>query len=72
MKAIPKKVEGTFSYPPRPFFFTGKWEQVTLGNRRVAYRNRKTVFVPVYQAEDGEEILLMWLQTKDTTKVEIC
>jgi hypothetical protein len=46
-------------YPEKLYIFTDTYESVTLGNRRTAMRNRKTISVPVYKAEDGEIMLLM-------------
>jgi len=47
----------TSGYPEKLFRFAG-WELVETGHRRIARRNRKTVLVPVYQADDGEKILM--------------
>lgn len=41
--------------------YSGEWEDVQLGGRRCAARNRKTVYAPIYRSEDGRVLLMMKL-----------
>ena len=50
------------SWPDKPFFFNGEWQEITLGSPNTAGRNRKRVYVPVYAAADGETFCYMPLQ----------
>ena len=43
-------------WPEKTFRFTGEWEETRTGGRRGAARNRRLLFLPIYQAEDGERI----------------
>jgi hypothetical protein len=47
----------TSGYPEKKFHLIG-WEPVQIGGRRAAKRNRVTVLMPIYQAADGETILV--------------
>jgi hypothetical protein len=49
-------------YPPKNFLWTGEWIERSVGGRSAAARNRKTVWYPLYRADDGETIA-------DTTQV---
>ena len=43
-------------WPEKQFRFTGEWEEMRTGGRRGTARNRRPLFLPIYQAEDGERI----------------
>ena len=47
-------------YPRKPFRFTGEWEKMNSHGQRgskAAVRNRRMVWYPKYQSDDGEVIL---------------
>lgn len=52
----------TSGYPERPFAFTGKWAR-RGSPRYVARSNRPAVWNPVYAAEDGEIVVVAWIET---------
>jgi len=47
----------TSGYPPKVFKFL-EWEIVETGGRNAARRNKTRVSMPVYEAADGEKLLL--------------
>lgn len=60
-------IEVISGYPEKKFIFTGEWNKQSLySNRgsRVARRNRKTIWYPIFRSEDGETILVTWLAAK--------
>jgi hypothetical protein len=57
---IPKTLVA--GYPEKVFHFSGQYERVILKSQRgsrVARRNRKTVYYPVYKSDDGETFLFV-------------
>lgn len=51
-------------WPEKEFSPTGEWVEFEQGITR-ARRNRTKIYVPEYQADDGEKIYPMWLQSKN-------
>jgi hypothetical protein len=50
-------------YPEKEFSFTGEWLAQSIGSPNTARRNRVTVWLPEFQADDGEKIYPAWLQS---------
>ena len=58
MTPPPETIES--GYPPKTFRFTGEWEQMNSHGQRgskTAFRNRRMVWYPKYESDDGEVIL---------------
>jgi hypothetical protein len=46
-------------WPSKTYRFAGEWRKITVGGRRAAVRNRRTVACPVYVADDGSTFIDM-------------
>lgn len=60
--ALPPPATITSGYPERVFAFTGKWARHG-GSRYVARRNQRAMWNPVYMADNGEIVVVAWIQT---------